>query len=524
MKAFNIHASFENRIANIRNKVFTTICALSLFAGINAQPGSLDNTFGTDGKVSHGLNYKSAFRSVALQPDGKIVAAGYTYDGKNVDFALARYNSDGSLDDTFGSIGLVDTDFGYGFDTIYSIIIQPDGKIVAAGSAYNGINYDFALARYNSDGSLDNTFGTGGKVLTDFVTNGNECIYSVALQSDGKIVAAGYMRITTNWDFALARYNSNGSLDNTFGTDGLVTTDWGKKWSINNDIIYSVALQSDGKIVAAGETTNTFTLARYNSNGSLDSTFGSAGKVDSYGIGAYSVAIQPDGKIVAAGDYYSEPDWWYYSVIRRFNSNGELDKAFGSGGEVYLYLEAHALSVALQGDGKIVAAGYNYNYEANYDMDFAVVRVNVDGSLDDTFGANGRVITDFGTNIYDDLAFSVVLQPDGKIVAAGYSLNGFALARYNGDAISGISQVYENNKLVVYPNPFSSRAYIQTEKPLYRATLTVINSIGQPVAQFDNLSGHTISFSRGSLTPGLYIIRLTEKNNVIAKSKILITE
>jgi len=200
--------------------------------------------------------------SVALQPDGKIVVAGYA----GGDFALARYNSDGALDTSFGSGGKVTTDFGGSYHPDgFSVALQPDGKIVVAGYAGG----DFALARYNSDGALDTSFGSGGKVTTDF--GGSDAGYSVALQPDGKIVVAGYAGL----DFALARYNSDGALDTSFGTGGKVTTDF----SGGRDVGYSVALQPDGKIVVAGYAGVDFALARYNSDGALDTSFGSGGKV-----------------------------------------------------------------------------------------------------------------------------------------------------------------------------------------------------------------------------------------------------
>jgi len=225
--------------------------------------GSLDTSFSTDGKVTTAFGTSNdVATSVAIQSDGKIVAAGYSYNGANYDFALVRYNMDGSLDSTFGTGGKVTTAFGTGDDGAKSVAIQSDGKIVAAGYSDNGANYDFALVRYNTDGSLDSTFGTGGKVTTA-VGTGTDNAKSVAIQSDGKIVAAGYSYNGANFDFALVRYNTDGSLDSTFGTGGKVTTAFGT----SNDEAYSVAIQSDGKIVAAGSSNNganyDFALVRY---------------------------------------------------------------------------------------------------------------------------------------------------------------------------------------------------------------------------------------------------------------------
>ena len=226
-------------------------------------------------------------------------------------FALARYNRDGSLDTNFDGDGLVITDFG-GFDeTVNGLAIQTDGKIVAAGSSNqfeSDTQYDFALVRYNSNGTQDSSFGAGGVVTTDF--GSSDFAHSVAIQADGRIVAAGY----TDNDFALARYNRNGGLDTTFDSDGKVTTDFGG----SDDVANSVAIQRNGKIVAVGYsyqgdlTGYDFAVSRYNVNGALDASFDSDGKVttefpvlfiSSHDAGRQVAIQQPDGKIVVAGTF-----------------------------------------------------------------------------------------------------------------------------------------------------------------------------------------------------------------------------
>ena len=264
------------------------LCAISLIAvlmGLShvlaayAAAGDLDTTFSGDGKVATDFfgNSDLAY-AVAIQPDGKIVAAGYANDGLQNDFALARYNPNGSLDPNFDGDGKVTTDFQGDDDMISAIAIQPNGKIVVAGSAVTTAGgIDFALARYNPDGSLDTNFSGNGKRATDFFGDIDQ-VMGLVIQPDGKIVAAGYTTTGTgDLNFALARYNSNGTLDTTFDGDGKLTTDFG-----SHDIANAVALQSDGKIVAAGSTGGTgtydFALARYNTDGSLDSSFSFDGK------------------------------------------------------------------------------------------------------------------------------------------------------------------------------------------------------------------------------------------------------
>ena len=370
--------------------------------------------------------------AVAVQPDGKIVAAGYSSNGTDNDFAVVRYNADGTLDTGFSSDGKVTTAVGSGEDEAGAVALQADGKIVAAGSSNNGSDQDFALVRYNADGSLHTGFGTGGKVTTA-IGSGNDGASAVALQSDGKIVAAGYSHNGTDNDFAVVRYNADGTLDTGFGTGGKVTTAVG---SSSIDLVHSVAVQSDGKIVAAGYSGNDFAVVRYNADGTLDTGFGTGGKVTT-AVGsnddeARSVAVQSDGKIVLAG-YSNNGSDWDFAVVR-YNADGSLDTGFGAGGVVTTAVgsgdavgdaDDSAYSVAVQADGKIVASGNGGNY-------FAVVRYNADGSLDTGFGANGAATTVIGSG---GAAYAAAIQPDdNKIVLAGYSNNAtdrdFAVARY----------------------------------------------------------------------------------------------
>jgi uncharacterized delta-60 repeat protein len=418
--------------------LFAVVFSLLITVGahpVAAAEGDLDTTFDSDGKVTTaiGASGNEAY-SVAIQSDGKIVAAGSSKNGSNYDFALARYNTDGTLDTNFGTGGKVITAIGSSTDVAESVAIQSDGKIVAAGFSNNGSNNDFALVRYNTNGTLDTTFDSDGKVTTA-IGSANDRAYSVAIQSDGKIVVAGYSDNGSNDDFALVRYNTNGTLDTSFDSDGKVTTDIG-----SGDIAQSVAIQTDGKIVAAGFSNNVsnvdFTLVRYNTNGTLDTTFDSDGKVTTaIGSGtdvAYSVALQSDGKIVVAG--YSNNGSNFDFALVRYNTDGSLDTSFDSDGKVTTDIggsDDRAFSVAIQSDGKIVVAGFSNNVS---NVDFTLVRYNTDGTLDTSFDSDGKVTTAIGSA--SDFARSVAIQSDGKIVVAGYSDNGsnadFALVRYAG--------------------------------------------------------------------------------------------
>jgi uncharacterized delta-60 repeat protein len=413
--------------------------------------GSLDTTFGDEGRVRNTFPTFSAATGLALQADGRIVVAGYTSGrpgGNGGDFFVARYNTNGTLDTTFDSDGWLTTDLGAD-DLGQSVAVQAGGKIVVAGYSMNDFTgADFAVASYNADGSLDTGFDGDGFVTTDFGFSDTDTAFSVALQADGKIILAGNTYQAGPSVFALARYNTDGSLDESFDADGLVTTDLGSF----DDGANSVAVQADGKIVAAGHSNQflsgsngyDFALARYNADGTLDADFGTAGKITTdfgnFDDFAHSVAVQADGKIVAAGSTSN------VFALARYNADGTVDEGFGTLGQVttdFGGIHDAANSVVLQSDGKIVAAGFSYQGFDSTEYDFALARYNSDGSLHEGFGSGGMVTTEFPVTFvsYMDTAHAVsIQQPDGKIIVAGTSeenpfggIPAIALARYNTD-------------------------------------------------------------------------------------------
>ncbi|HEX7997047.1 MAG TPA: FG-GAP-like repeat-containing protein [Pyrinomonadaceae bacterium] len=404
-----------------------------------AAPGDIDPTFGVGGKVTTPIYSSFDYvRAIAVQPDGKIVVAGSAHNGSNYDFALARYTASGLLDTTFDGDGKVTTQFsGASQEAVEAVVIQSDGKIIVAGYMSNGADADFALVRYNSNGSRDTSFDGDGLLTTQFF-GGDDQARAIALQPDGKIVVAGFVGSGFNFISGLVRYNADGSLDTTFDTDGKVTT----QFSGNSDLMRAIAIQPDGKIVVAGSTiigyNYNFALARYNPDGSLDSSFDGDGRVTTSFIGntdeAYTLALQPDGKIVAAGYTYNSLDEIYLFALARYNTDGSLDSAFDADGKVttaFPGTDARAHGIVIQPNGRIVAAGYSRNTTE----DFALARYNMDGSLDSSLDGDGQLTTPFSGST--DIANAVALQPNGKIIAGGSARNGtnddFALARYLGD-------------------------------------------------------------------------------------------
>jgi uncharacterized delta-60 repeat protein len=328
--------------------------------------GTLDATFGTSGMVTTDISALGAY-AMAIQMDGRIVVA-----GGDRRFALIRYMPDGTLDNTFGGNGLVTTNFNPHYDLAYGVAIQADGKIVAVGvtSIVSRPHFDdtkIAIARYDTDGSLDTSFGGDGRVTTNF-TGTYDAAYAVVMQTDGRIVVAGtadaYRRV------ALARYNQDGTRDPTFGDDGRVTTRFRPRtesWAT------AITVQADGRLVAVGTEPMSagFGVIRYRTNGALDRTFSEDGKVTTdflsrhdlgYSGGwARGVAIQSDGKIVVGGGAPVGTGGDTEFALARYQPDGTLDTSFGGDGRVTTEWSIDgndsAFAIAIQTDGKIVATG-----------------------------------------------------------------------------------------------------------------------------------------------------------------------
>jgi uncharacterized delta-60 repeat protein len=381
--------------------------------------GSLDPTFGSNGTATYPLE---PAKSLALQSDGKLVIVG--------GMTLSRFNPDGTADTAFAASGKVTIVANGGpLDAMEGVAVQSDGKIVVAGhtSTPKSIDDDFVVARFNSDGSKDQSFGTGGMTITDFAGLTDQA-HALAIQPDGKIVVAGWATRGTvtfaDADFAVARYLADGALDGSFGNGGKITTNIAGPADFGN----AVALQSDGSIVVVGRVAKDggsnpdFGIVRYLADGRPDPSFAIT-SLDFFGVnesdGAEDVVIQSDGKIVAGGFARSAATYRY--ALARTNPDGTLDKSFGTGGLVNTNFSgqddfAHAL--ALQVDGKIVVAGQVSSPSRG---DFGIARYLQDGTLD-AFGAGGIEQIDFFGGF--DAAFDVAIQPDGKIVAAGSAVNG----------------------------------------------------------------------------------------------------
>ena len=408
-----------------------------------SQAGTLDSTFDGDGIVLTHVGVDAYGYDLAIQPDGRILMAGYSGPLGFEDFVLARYNEDGSQDLSFGNNGTVITNISNNDkgDYCYSLALQPDGKIVIGGISNISNDFNTCLLRFNSDGTPDISFDDDGIVTTIDHSNAQ----ALAIQPDGKILVTGD-GLTT------ARYNADGSVDSSWGTIGVVYTDPAGHGGASNDI----GVQPDGKIVIAGFAYDTIIstgwdilIVRYNPDGTMDNSFDNDGLVftslSEKWDAAFGIVIQPDGKIVVTG-FTEKPDETYDFATLRYNTDGKLDSTWSDDGidiTSVVTKSDNAYDVLLQPDGKIIVAGSAFIGTAS--DNFGIIRFNADGSKDSSFNSDGIIITDLNHD-YNDVC-AIALQADGKLVVGGtyydypsYGNDQFILARYSGDCIQVISQ------------------------------------------------------------------------------------
>ncbi|OWY20891.1 T9SS C-terminal target domain-containing protein [Sphingobacteriales bacterium UPWRP_1] len=488
------------------------------------QPGNFDGDFSADGVGNYYVpDYTGPCLAyaAAIQPDGKIVIAGNSsYDSNSSgNVTLMRINPDGSPDEWFGnqlfwnSTNSYFAPMGFAIENATvagfiakAVAILPNGNIVAGATSY--ANNGFVVQNFGTSGYLNSGFGNGGTTVTSLGSSAT--LYALAVQPDGKIVAAGdASNGIENSTFALVRYDQYGNQDADFSFDGIVTTSLGFTFGSS---ARALAIQPDGKIIAAGNYGGQGALVRYNADGTLDYTFGSNGKVflniaDESNLSA--VALQPDGKIVAAGYSFDLNTFQSYYTLMRLTANGSLDNSFGTNG-IATVSDGSFTGVAIQPDGKIVAVGTRNSSET-----LDVIRFNTNGTRDNTFGIQGIAYPIFGAQ-----GTAIALQPDGKIVVAGSALAGyphksFCVARYlSGFNVGMVNTLTNAVQTYIYPNPVANEAVFEFElETAATVTLSVYNSNGQiiqqPVAEIRLEAGkQKITLPVNNLHSGAYLLTL----------------
>jgi uncharacterized delta-60 repeat protein len=503
--------------------ILPVLCCLIISEISNAQqPGTLDNSFGDSGKVIS-KNFGNCYAMV-VQADNKIVCLGDTGIIGVESMRLVHYLPDGTLDSAFARNGILDPVLPETNISPTSITIQPDQKIIAAGSGYKNGVPTMVLIRVMPDGSYDQSFGTNGIVDSTFGIG--ESFPYIALQPDGKIVVLGWYYP----GFILVRYNTDGTLDKSFGNNGEVLTTFGE-----GTVPSAIAITPDGKIVAAGNYGggvgySKFLLSRYNTDGTLDQTFGHSGVITTdfgkYGDEIHSIAIQPDDKIVAvgvtgvraAGDVEN-------MAIARYNTDGSLDMNFGIQGEttiIFPDVNSKVNGVVIENDGEILLGGSTYQKIYYGDLDFIVSELDSNGILDSSFGTNGITVTDFGS--YDG-AQAIALQGNKIILAGTSSINGetpeisYALARYYNDSLSKkqiiitkIRRWLQQHNGIEWDNTGSINSYAVQRSAdginwttVYRSPLTV----------------HTYSDPSPLNSTNYYRLQTTSTSNAVTNSNVI---
>ena len=440
----------------------TIVFALNAFS---QSPGSLDASFGTAGKVITSINAGAdKAYGVALQSDGKIVVAGMTTSSvTGKDFACVRYNVDGTLDTTFATGGIFTNDVQLGSDDVaYSLAIQSDGKIILAGYSDDGSNKNAAMIRLNSNGTIDTTFGTSGKVLTDFITNKSDEIKVVKIHGlTGNIIVGGTSSTTTtNSQAVIARYTSAGILDTTFNTTGKVTTlPNGSGSGTYYFSIEDLSVKTNGKISAVGwinqqglSWSANHYACRLNNNGALDTTFSTDGVITANGgyngdDKSFSMILNSDDSILfSGGGYLSTLEYDYFLGLYDAAGTSAVGKALFDYGSL---IKDISYGMGVDSTGKIVLAGSSVTSTTS--STFGIGRVNSDYTIDTTFGTSGKVTTTFGSNTTNE-AFDMAIQTDDKIIAVGYTGNDFAIARYLGSTLA-VNEFETKKVITIYPNP-----------------------------------------------------------------------
>lgn len=512
-------------------------------ANAMAQFGGLDPSFGNEGKVYSNFSGADRISDFVILPNGKIVAGGYARTSgisNNNDFMVCRYHPDGTLDTTFGNNGKTIIDYNNAINNLTSICILQDGKILAAGNVFTNppAASNFLFMRFNADGSHDTNFGTNGFVVSNFPTH-NEIVLSLKELPDGDILAMGSTTVNSDKQFVIARYDSaTMALDNNFNGTGYYISDSGPG---NSSFAFNMLVLPDNKILVAGHkfllgNALDYAVWKFNENGTPDTSFGTNGIVtnDFYGLGdlGFDLATFPDGKILLSG---CVQDWdnRLHTALIRYNANGTLDQSFGANGKVIpnipLIENVVQSHLCVRNNGKLALTFTFDNAPPSINTDIGLIFLNADGTPDTIFGSNGDgiVTTNFSTA---SLPYGIAEQSDGKIVIAGYTVNpsDSILARYLVPSLGTVNHDHDL-PIQIYPNPFHDHITIgfDSETP-ETVSFTLFDNRGRTINT--NLSNAAIEANAqaisindlGSLSQGIYFLKVqtetTTKTYKIIKS------
>ena len=511
---------------------------------VQAQSGALDLSFNEAGYVVAPVNDLDVGQKILVQDDQKVLLIGFSFDAVYTARAyLMRYMPDGTPDPTFATNGVFSYELGQEAD-LYSAVLTTEGKILLVGATYTSGVYSLLLMQLQPDGTLDNSFGTNGVLdqsVSVVVDNAEDIAYDVALDATGNILVCGstYSADTVRRPF-VARFTPTGVLDSSFGLDGIASI---PVLAVGESAFKGVVVQPDGKIVASGYFGNSelwyvMLVVRFNADGSLDPSFGDAGVIK-YNYGSVDdegedLTLTPDGSILVAGVTVTQT-YNYSALLVKFTPSGELDTTFGNAGTVKEDIGTFdfASSVEVMDDGRIVMGGSSGAAPPGA-FDLAVWKYHADGTPDMTFGTNGiaqHVIPDYSTMIY-----GMGIQADGKILIGGQARtstnqNYFFVGRLQNDLGTGIAELNGPLGALVFPNPATENSTVTMQLPgtiLAGARISLYAADGRLVfvSQVDGLQrdAQQISFQLpANLAPGIYQLAF-QQEDTRHKASFIITQ
>lgn len=496
-------------------KSFILIAILFSYS-LFAQDGVLDLTFGNNGMVSSvfpGRNFTVLGKgnSSILQPDDKIIVVGAVKNTQapfQQDFAVARFNADGTLDNTFGTNGLVVTDMGSDDEIASAVALQGNGKIVVIGNrdtTFSGVftTSNYEIIRYNTNGSIDNTFGTNGKIIGVSVDYISSTANNIAIKDDDRIIVVGtYGFYIDTTSIILRGFTADGNFDNTFGTNGISIIKNNSKGNDGNSII----LKSDGSFFVVGSARNSnsegISISKYTTAGILDSTFAQNGfEISNLYNGGNDEGecsfLQSNGGIIVGG---YESGGSYLGELVRFLPNGKLDSSFATNGKYVFGANEEVNCVLGQFNGKILSA-------VNYQGSFKIQRFDSQGITDLSFGNSGKAYATYGSNYVR--ALNMAFQSSGKLIVVGSYNNisnnqdGISIARFNNSGALDVIGIKNDDNIKIFPNPVKTNIRIEGLEP--NSTIVIRNILGTIVfKQEANTSSQIIDTS--NLPSGIYLL------------------
>lgn len=502
-----------------------------------SQNWGLDQDFNSIGYNATDLivNGDDYAECLTIQDDGKILVGGYG-------LRIARYNTDGTLDTTFNTVGYTPP-FGTNvlLNCIRQIIITPTNKILAVGAIYTTKWYIY-LVQYNMNGTLDTTFGINGRRNIDVGPSITMTVGNAIYTSDNKILIATNSYLSDG-DFNIVKTNKFGDLETSFGTNGIVTLD-----GVNNDLEGRIALRSDGKILLSGNSNSSAAQGTYkqhclmlvNPDGTLDTTFGTNGKIftnfqvnNSQQI--KNLMLLSDNSILISGAIYTNNQAGNDGFVAKYNATGQLDSSFGTNGvstvsfvnsNGFLGMSDYINGMTIQNDNKIVVAGLTSGYQMSTKS--CVARFNSDGTIDTTFGSNGQL--SFPIYGYEESALDVKTQSDGKIVVCGTTKianfdRSYVVARLTPNStILSTSELNSTHSVLLYPNPTKDEVTISGLNSNFfagklRATFLTVDGKEMKTLEWMNTTD-SIEIDLNNFSTGIYILKISDGSNEVIRKFI----